>query len=83
MATVRFCDRHFYFSKRIDAVETGVPVEVDGISVHLDLCRTCAAAIKSWQELVRQATADGGIQKPAYNNHTPDSAKFLHRQSSA
>ena len=24
MATVRFCDRHFYFGKRVDAKETGV-----------------------------------------------------------
>lgn len=83
MAVVSFCDRHFYFGKRQDAREFDVPVEIGGVKVNLDLCKTCFAAITSWQELLQAATTDDGIQEPTTYNRTPASLKFLHSQSPA
>ena len=83
MATVRFCDRHFYFGKRVDARETGVLVEVAGVSVNLDLCGVCSDAIKSWRDVVRQAATEDGIEESAPSNRPQEPFRFLNSQSSA
>jgi hypothetical protein len=84
MATVRYCDRHFRYGKRVDAKQTGVSVEIDGIKTQLDLCKLCLSAIESWQELVRESTTDDGVRTPADSHHrAAETPRFLYSQSSA
>jgi hypothetical protein len=83
VATVLLCDRHFYFGKRVDAKETSVPVEIDGVVAKLDLCATCLDAINSWRDVVREASTPEGIQEPDAFSSPQGPLKFLHSQSSA
>ncbi|MGH3345195.1 MAG: hypothetical protein ACRDPK_20460, partial [Carbonactinosporaceae bacterium] len=83
VATVLFCDRHFYFGKRVDAKEPSVLVEVDGVAAKLDLCALCLDAITSWRDVVRLASTPEGIQEPDAFSRPQGPLKFLNSQSSA